>query len=321
MTPSKRARTQSHRDQSLGAVDTPCNRAGLDTVSFDIQYSIFVHLHPLDLLRLSRTSKGLRRILLSRGLSRQIWRACLKRSSPGLPACPEDFPEPLVSSLLFAGFCTNCSKKAPANIDWDLRVRLCSRCGMKSICAFKENNPPQLVPGEAQVRIQDVILTRPPAYGCAYLTAEFLPMKVLFANLGDEERTKFTAKRKALMVDAHIHARQCREWEIDAARKQEEVNAVIRAAREKAIRAKLFSLGWGDELAAMGSDSKLSHHPLVTKPEPLTEIGWIAISSKMDALMKTVRQGLAARKAAALRKEAKKRFAAGQRMHGRQWGA
>ena len=61
-------------------------------------YQVASHLHPLDVLHLSRASRDFNRSLLSRR-SRPIWRSSL--SSLGVPDCPADMSEPAYVVLLF----------------------------------------------------------------------------------------------------------------------------------------------------------------------------------------------------------------------------
>ncbi|KAJ3898228.1 hypothetical protein F5879DRAFT_812906, partial [Lentinula edodes] len=65
---------------------------------------IFCHLDPGDLLRLSRASKGLRNILLSK-TSESIWRFTRQNFIGGLPALPMDLNEPQYARLFFDMSC------------------------------------------------------------------------------------------------------------------------------------------------------------------------------------------------------------------------
>lgn len=106
-------------------------------------------LHPKDMLHLSRTSKGLRQIFMSRH-SLGVWRAVLA-SLDGLPPCPDDLSEPAYASLIFDQYCHVCDD--PTNnlpsllnrprltcivqvckgddgftVHWQCRMRMCHRC-------------------------------------------------------------------------------------------------------------------------------------------------------------------------------------------------
>ena len=64
-------------------------------------------MHPYDLLRLARTTKAFRRLLLSRS-SITIWRESLALV-PDLPECPADLTEPAYTNLVFDPHCHVCS--------------------------------------------------------------------------------------------------------------------------------------------------------------------------------------------------------------------
>ena len=64
---------------------------------------IFGHLRPYDLLRLARTTKALRNILLRRS-AKSVWKDALANIE-GLPVCPDDLNEPQFASLAFDPFC------------------------------------------------------------------------------------------------------------------------------------------------------------------------------------------------------------------------
>jgi len=92
----------------------------------DILYEIFSHLHPIDVLSLSRTTKALRSILLARH-ARGVWSASLA-SVRALPACPPDLTEPQYASLAFDNWCQSCLASNVEKILWECRVRYCKAC-------------------------------------------------------------------------------------------------------------------------------------------------------------------------------------------------
>jgi hypothetical protein len=67
----------------------------------DVQ--VFSFLHPYDLLRLSRTTKTLRGLLMARS-ARSTWIQALA-AVPDLPPRPEDLSEYAWTRLLFDGVC------------------------------------------------------------------------------------------------------------------------------------------------------------------------------------------------------------------------
>ncbi|KAJ3906890.1 hypothetical protein F5879DRAFT_763267, partial [Lentinula edodes] len=64
---------------------------------------ILCYLDPRDLLHLSRTSKGLRNILMSK-TTESTWRIC-RLNIDGLPPLPSDLNEPQYARLMFDSYC------------------------------------------------------------------------------------------------------------------------------------------------------------------------------------------------------------------------
>ncbi|CDO73860.1 hypothetical protein BN946_scf185016.g17 [Trametes cinnabarina] len=84
------------------------------------------NLHPLDLLHVSRASKQLRAILMSRR-TRFIWAASLATVDE-LPPCPDDMSGPAYAALLFTRICTLCGANHACWVDYAIRLRLCKSC-------------------------------------------------------------------------------------------------------------------------------------------------------------------------------------------------
>jgi hypothetical protein len=67
---------------------------------------IFCALNPYDLLRLGRTTKALRSVVMSRS-ARSVWMRSF-RNIDGLPSCPDDMTEPAWAHLAFEPVCDVC---------------------------------------------------------------------------------------------------------------------------------------------------------------------------------------------------------------------
>lgn len=107
---------------------------------------IFSHLHPYDLLRISRTTKEFRRILLHKS-SISTWKSSFEEIRD-LPPCPPEMCEPAWANLVFSPHCHVCCFiilfsvsfrvlppplqycLAPGirNVEWKFRTRVCSKC-------------------------------------------------------------------------------------------------------------------------------------------------------------------------------------------------
>ncbi|KAF7371216.1 F-box domain-containing protein [Mycena sanguinolenta] len=90
----------------------------------DIILEVLGHLHPLDLVHLSRATREFRTLLCGPALDR-LWRESFVEP---LPKCPNDIPGRRWAHLLFG--CNECEKchrpKAPPN--FNLVRRLCTKC-------------------------------------------------------------------------------------------------------------------------------------------------------------------------------------------------
>lgn len=87
---------------------------------------IVYHVEAIDLLNLSRTSKFMRSLLMSRR-SRGVWRyalACVE----DLPECPADLSEPAYTFLVFGLECQACGTTKNQKPDYYTRIRSCPSC-------------------------------------------------------------------------------------------------------------------------------------------------------------------------------------------------
>ncbi|KAH8115088.1 hypothetical protein DFH11DRAFT_144926 [Phellopilus nigrolimitatus] len=95
------------------------------SMPIDVFCEIARYLGPHDLLRMARTSKALRNLLMTKD-SKPIWRAA--EDSVGLPECPLDLSSPQYASFIFDAFCTHCFHVKAHKHLTPLRIRLCKKC-------------------------------------------------------------------------------------------------------------------------------------------------------------------------------------------------
>ncbi|TFL01055.1 hypothetical protein BDV98DRAFT_508089 [Pterulicium gracile] len=76
---------------------------GINNVPLEILYEVFSYLDPHDVLRLSRATQSLRRLLLNR--SAVAIRRYGMQNAISLPPKPEDMSEPLFLSLVVDSHC------------------------------------------------------------------------------------------------------------------------------------------------------------------------------------------------------------------------
>ncbi|VDC01674.1 unnamed protein product [Peniophora sp. CBMAI 1063] len=141
--PRKRARTHKgvkSVTKKLPASTTRTTRTkkrgrlnALPEMPLDILEEIFSFLDPGDLIRIARTTKAFRRLLLAGNQFSHLWRASWSRME-GYPECPEDFPLLKWLQLLFGGpYCQVCAAPSVQRILFRIRARMCKSCIRNSL--------------------------------------------------------------------------------------------------------------------------------------------------------------------------------------------
>ncbi|VDC07700.1 unnamed protein product [Peniophora sp. CBMAI 1063] len=111
----------------------------LPDMPLDILEEIFSLLDPSDLIRIARTTKAFRRLLLAGNQFSHLWRASWSRTE-GYPPCPEDYPLLKWLQLLFGGpYCQVCAAPSVQRIFFSIRARMCKNCLHKSLVNVLSN--------------------------------------------------------------------------------------------------------------------------------------------------------------------------------------
>ncbi|PAV16190.1 F-box [Pyrrhoderma noxium] len=97
----------------------------MNSIPVEIFEEILCNLGADDLLRLSRTCKSIRELLMSKH-SVNIWIAAA--TNLNMPELPPDLNYPQFASFLFDTFCTHCLTARAFKHDFCLRTRLCRHC-------------------------------------------------------------------------------------------------------------------------------------------------------------------------------------------------
>ncbi|KAJ7109867.1 hypothetical protein C8R44DRAFT_265323 [Mycena epipterygia] len=273
--------------------------AGLLSISLDVVFEIFGNLQPLDVLRLSRTSKEFRSLLMHKS-SITIWRSSLS-NVPNLPPCPIGMTEPQWTSLVFDPTCNVCQKIA-RKVDWGLFLRICGKCAKTHLSYGLRNFPTALEP--EVVNFRELIPTRPDytkPYKMVYFSPELENIKAKYNAIENpEEQKKFVQERKDLMETLKEHAKLCEAWSESVAENRSSELADLKEERFIAIKAKLTALGWGTELDGILPPDSLKSHKLVKQPHALTERTWKTIKPEMISYMEQMKVKRLAREHAAL---------------------
>ncbi|KAK0500900.1 hypothetical protein EDD18DRAFT_1146486 [Armillaria luteobubalina] len=272
----------------------------LPTLPLDILFEIFGHLHPLDLLHLTRTTKEFRRVLSHRS-SMTVWKSSLA-NVPRLPMCPEDMSHPAWISLVFDHFCHKCLAPNIRNVDWCLRVRLCSKCAktcLLSESGFDDSNKSD------KIILRSVPFHswpgRHPKEKFCFVKEKDAFVKAFNACQGKDARKEFLGKRKAGVKARKDHAKKCTEWAGSVSESRSKELDDIRKQRSKAIETRLTSLGHGKEIAYLKDLEKsgswsvrreltlFSDQFEVKQPKPLTDRNWNSMEGTMLGYMQDVK--------------------------------
>ncbi|KAJ6469617.1 hypothetical protein C8R47DRAFT_1055373 [Mycena vitilis] len=271
--------------------------AGLLDISLDVVFEIFGHLQPLDVLRLSRTSKEFRTMLMHKSAI-SIWRSSLGNVVPELPHCPPHMNEPQWTSLVFDATCQVCQKIA-RKVEWRLYVRLCSKCA-KSHLACRQVFPT----AQDGLDFSELIPVRPDDkkyYKKVYFVKEFEKITTAYRSFTDpEEKKKFVEQRKELKNTLLEHSKLCLSWAHSITENRSTELSDLRNDRYDAIVAKLTALGWGPEIDNMLPSDDLRAHKAVKLPNALTERTWNTLEPEMVKYMEHMKEKRLLREHAAI---------------------
>ncbi|KAJ3770337.1 hypothetical protein FB446DRAFT_790599 [Lentinula raphanica] len=261
-------------------------------VPLDVILEIFCYLEPRDLLRLARTTKDLRGMLMTKS-SVNIWRSALENVE-GLPPCPPDLNEPQYANLLFEPHCHICMHSGRCdNILWNFRMRACQKCVMNF-----PNTLFDCIGGHPLSRgpNSDVIPREVAKISGRYYDlwnmeiaqryrAEYDALETVDR---DAWLTRTRNERRALKE----HSRECVEWcKLSFKTRADELD-VIRKERRAAILDRLQEIGLREEAETVMQDpfynatnEPFSNHKLVRQAKKLTDYGWDSIKDELVSLL------------------------------------
>ncbi|KAI5995363.1 hypothetical protein EDC04DRAFT_2802323 [Pisolithus marmoratus] len=255
--------------------------ASLMEMPMDILFEIFGHLNPLDVLRLARTTKEFRRVLMHRS-SRSVWIAA-RNNLPDLPDCPPYMSEPQFANLVFDTHCHECLAPNTRSVDWCLARRICTKCSKD--CMVDEGYG---------YTIESAYLAVPSKYGKrarpCYYKKDFEEFHRKTASLIDpKKREEFVAGCKARVIEMNKHGALLEAWAFRQASARSTELEQLRSARRQAIIEELAKLGWGPEIEQIPPFDDLGSHRLVKQPTRLTPRIWTNIKPEMIKHMEDLR--------------------------------
>ncbi|KIY67622.1 hypothetical protein CYLTODRAFT_490458 [Cylindrobasidium torrendii FP15055 ss-10] len=260
----------------------------------DVLCVIFSSLEPIDLLRLSRTSKDLRAFLLSRLHSEHAWRAA-REAMIGLPPLPRDESEPAYASFVFDTHCQECgAHRADCYIDWVSRIRLCSKCLQRRELYQKQSSLDSM-PSTPFLHGSMPEMTGPTGGDSRFLfNAKFQDsLKQAASKMRHRfDYSVFAEQWKKDYEAAQAEASKIKEYIVHRAQVQSEIRKSelksLRKQRSKAIFARLEASGWSKELTPDVRDA-LANHTLVNRSQALTDRIWMTIEPTLLELMENVK--------------------------------
>ncbi|KAJ4493390.1 hypothetical protein C8R41DRAFT_919607 [Lentinula lateritia] len=257
-------------------------------VPLDVILEIFCYLEPGDLLRLARTSKDLRDILMSKS-SESIWRIA-RETLNDLPPRPDDLNEPQYAHLLFEPYCHICRHSGRCEtVLWNFRMRACKKCALDTFPSSWDqqyiNAQPFAYRDTDVLPIESIKRTshRNQRVGNREIANRY---KAEYEALSTEEDRNawIDRKRKERRV-INEHARLCEQWHRARLNDRADVLSDVRRERKEAILNRLEEIGWRDEAEKIMSGPSyydtFSDHKLVKQSKKLTEHGWRSIKDEI----------------------------------------
>ncbi|KAJ8520526.1 hypothetical protein ONZ45_g2686 [Pleurotus djamor] len=296
----------------------------LPQMPLDILFEIFGFLTPLDVLRLARTTKDFRSVLMKRSAI-SLWKTVFD-NVPGTPEKPDDISEPAWANFLFTNNCYQCHSPRPSHTFAGHYVRFCKRCVSAKLLNLKD--------GDVAAKLLSLGISSYDAR--TYVAYQYYPLTpgryrrglriITFSLLTDlddfvqgyEKVRQNEEERKAFLERRQEHFRLMgqripvyKKW---LAEKQDERSAErddIRAARFEAIQQKLSDLGWASELETLEpfQINILKQLPNVKVSRPLTNRMWNKIEPEIVPLMEEFREERLKKERAAVLKKRRQIFA------------
>ncbi|KAK1216784.1 hypothetical protein PQX77_020580 [Marasmius sp. AFHP31] len=213
-------------------------------------YEVLGYLHPHDLLRMSRTSERLRKMVLNRSTA-FLWRRAVSRL--GLPERIPSMSEPAYASLLFDRICKCPVTHGDAQrIGWSALMRCCKACSMTKINiinsqALRKYAVP--LPQRLLATIPHIVLwpdKDDPTQGklMVYSVDATRKLHARFKAVSSENREAWVQRELTKAEELRKVVDRCKAW--DDARKEEAATdreALFRARRD-AIAIELIQLSW-----------------------------------------------------------------------------
>ncbi|KDE05093.1 hypothetical protein MVLG_04533 [Microbotryum lychnidis-dioicae p1A1 Lamole] len=266
----------------------------LDKIPIELLADVLAYLPPVMLLRLARTAKVFRSLLMSKHHSRAIWRRAFKRDGLG-PFAVEDMSEPQIAALIWDKECLACGRTKVHKIVYIFEGRYCDPCLKQKVRTRSQiqSAHPCLHPNAFECA---PFSTAPPCRGGnwpalpgQYMAGEYWLEETVLKRSEelhthereDQERcdgggrvAKRVAYWKERLPLIERDAQMLQRWqaELDSSRSSDKRS--LRMERTKVIRQRCLDAGYDarDVDIAVRADSAVYAH--INQPYPLTDRVW-----------------------------------------------
>ncbi|PBK95472.1 hypothetical protein ARMGADRAFT_1011307 [Armillaria gallica] len=257
----------------------------------DIWFEVFGWLDPVDLLHLARSTKSIRKVLMSCS-SASAWKAA-RSNIPGLPEPAPGMSEPAWANLIFTSRCHVCMTANVRNIEFVFSIRICARCmdsHVKPVRLIRTSDP------KLTSKIATLVPLRPgtkkPYIGepmCYQGNIDTVTHR--YSSFNDEEKKKYRAERRELLLHHTTHVKRSEKWLVAYEKDREKDQRQVRSGRLYSILEKLGELGYLTEFDQMSDDQMYAFikHRLVFQNRLLTERIWLNIKDEIIAYMENIR--------------------------------
>ncbi|KAJ4497625.1 hypothetical protein C8R41DRAFT_865395 [Lentinula lateritia] len=267
---------------------------GILKLPLDLELEIYSYLEPLDLLRLSRTSKDLRVFLMSRS-NAIVWRAA-RSNVPDLPPLPSDLSEPECA-------CVNLARPSSGNVAFVAAIdvlilrRFYSRSNLHSV--WKRSYASTFIVFKAAAEYIPCVKVAPWKGPWNGEDKVFFPPNVRTlrhkyrqVRKGEMGQEEWVAQQKQLYEEITEHTAACSGWQKVNNDKRAEELQITRSKRKSLIYNKLQALGWGDEIDRLDAEGStlLSTHKSVRQAKDLTDKAWTGIQPQLVKLLEESQQ-------------------------------
>ncbi|TFK76262.1 hypothetical protein BDN72DRAFT_227118 [Pluteus cervinus] len=266
----------------------------LPEMPLDVLYEIFSLLPPESLIALTRTTKALRNMLMSRSAI-TIWKNCL-RNDPDLPPKPENLTEPAFANLFFSDHCSFCAASETKNVLWVFNVRCCNPCMKNRFANVRaiRNKVNVLRSLNGLESLLCLSVTNDGLQVMSFEEAHSLAERIKSLDEDTTALDLFYTETKLVVKDRYQYALVCSRYTLARERRDLQALEELRIKRRESIYEYLTDMGYKGELQYLSEthSTVLSEHPSVYLAKELTEKAWETLRPVLVEILEDVREKL-----------------------------